>query len=100
MKWEEFHDDWWDERRQPQPGDLETAWDALWEAMPSGWTVGKPQQDLVSKQWTASIVLVTGGTSRIGHMPKVVSAQAPTEATMLVELARCLVAYSEGRVPK
>ena len=70
MKWEEFHDDWWDERRQPQPGDLETAWDALWEAMPSGWTVGKPQQDLVSKQWTASIVLVTGGTSRIGHMPR------------------------------
>lgn len=47
-----------------------------------------------------SAVLVTGGTSRIGHMPKVVSAQGPTEPTALVELARCLVVCAGGGVPR
>jgi hypothetical protein len=67
--------------------------------LPTGWTVAKPQRDMGSRQWTVSAVLVSG-TSRIGHMPKVVSAQGPSEPTALVELARCLVVTSGGGVPK
>ncbi len=67
--------------------------------MPTGSTVAKPQRDLVTGQWSVSAVLVSG-TSRIGKMPKVVSAQAPTEPAVLVELARCLVVYSQGGVPR
>jgi hypothetical protein len=54
---------------------------------------------LVNGQWYASAVLVNG-TSRIGKMPKVVTAQGPTEPAVLVEIARWLVAYSEGGVPR
>jgi hypothetical protein len=53
----------------------------------------------VNRQWYVSAVLVTG-PSRIGKMPKVVTAQGPTEPAVLVELARCLVEYSEGAVPR
>ncbi len=61
--WQELHDDWWDERREPQPGDLEAAWDALWEVVPAGWTVARPQQDLHSGQWNVSAVKVSGTAS-------------------------------------
>jgi hypothetical protein len=52
----------------------------------------------VNDEWTVSAALVTG-TSRLGEMPKVVTAQGPTPA-LLVVLARCLVAHHWGRVPK
>jgi hypothetical protein len=91
------HDVRWHEQREPEPGDLRAAWDALWDVMPVGWTVARPQHNAVSDQWTVSAVLVTG-TSRIGKMAKVVSAQGPTEPAVLVELARCLV--EDGRVPR
>ncbi len=98
--WQQLHDAWWDEQRhEPRPGDLDAAWDALLEVLPIGWTVAKPQHDMTSRQWNVSAVLVSG-TSRIGHMPKVVSAQAPSEPTALVELARCLVVTGAGGVPK
>jgi hypothetical protein len=69
--WQELHDAWWSEQREPRPGDLEADWDALWEVVPAGW-----------------------------KMPKVVSAQGPSEPTVLVELARSLVVYEGGRVPR
>ncbi len=98
-RWQELHDAWWTEQREPQPGDLEAAWDALWDVMPAGWTVARPQRDFVTAQWTVSAVLVSG-TSRVGKMPKVVSAQAPSEPAVLVELARCLVVTAAGGVPR
>lgn len=52
----------------------------------------------MTHQWTTSAVFI--GTRWIGTMPKVVSAQGPTEPALLVELVRCLVAYSEGAVPR
>jgi hypothetical protein len=73
--------------------------DALWGVMPADWTVARPQQIRVNGQWYVSAVLVNG-TSRIGKMPKVVTAQGPTEPAVLVELARCLVVYGEGHVPR
>jgi hypothetical protein len=98
-RWQQFHDAWWDEQREPQLGDLEAAWSALWDVVAAGWTVARPPQILVNGQWYVSAVLVTG-TSRIGKMPKVVTAQGPTERAVLVELARCLVAYTEGGMPR
>jgi len=79
--------------------DLEDAWAAIHDATPSGWFVAKPQRDMTSRQLNVSAILVSG-RSRIGHMPKVKPAQAPSEPTALVELARCLVVTSAGGVPK
>jgi hypothetical protein len=31
---------------------LQAAWDALWDVMPAGWTVARPQHNAVSDQWT------------------------------------------------
>lgn len=97
--WRRLHEDWWIDQREPRPGDVELAWEVLWEVVPTGWTVARPQRDLVTRQWNVSAVLVSG-TSRIGHMPKVVSAQGPTEPAVLVELARCLSEVEQGRVPR
>jgi hypothetical protein len=98
-RWQELHDAWWSEQREPRPGDLEAAWDALWAVVPAGWTVARPRQDRLTGSWTVSAVLVSG-TSRMGKMLKVVSAQGPSEPTVLVELARCLVVYERGGVPR
>lgn len=97
--WLELHQAWWDEQREPEPWDLELAWAALWEVMPNGWTVAKSPYDVSARLWKLSAVLVTG-TSRIGHMPQVVSAAGPTEPTAIVELARCLAVTLEGGVPR
>lgn len=98
-RWQDLHDAWWDEQREPQPGDLELAWSGLFDVLPVGWTVARPQRDMVTRQWSVSAVKVSG-TSRVGYMPKVVSAQAPTEPAVLVELARCLVVARGGGVAR
>ena len=68
-----------------QPGDLELAWDALYEILPAGWMTMKPTFERSNRQWNASAIAGT----RI-HGPTVVSAQGLTEPAVIVELARCL----------
>lgn len=85
--------------RRTQPGDTEAAWDALFEVVPVGWQVAQPQFDMACRMWMVSAVDVRGAW-RTGHMPLVVSATAPNQPSVLVELARCLVVAARGDVPR
>jgi len=58
---------------------MEEAWDALHDATPAGWYVGRPSVGPRSREWTA-----------IGS----------TELEVVAEMARCLREIAKRKVPR
>lgn len=94
--WQGLRDDWTASRREPRPGDIAVAWEAIWEIMPAGWVSSRPSYDGSSRLWCASAVRPT----RVAVGPPVVVAYAPTGSLAIVEIARCITETVAGRLPE
>jgi hypothetical protein len=79
-------------------GELEDAWDAVWDVLPAGWSVAQPVYHEDLNYWVAYC--------RDPHhrpdkpTPPYVEAAAPTEPLALRDLARNVREVLKGRVPK
>ena len=77
---------------------LEEAWEELHNATPAGWFVGRPGQRY-GGQWE-QYAYDTTEKAQIGRRSREWTAVAPTEVGVVREMARCLQAIGEGRVPR
>lgn len=78
--------------------DLEDAWGLLHAATPPGWYVGRPGQRH-GGQW-AMYAFDTTENAEIGKRSHEWTAVGNTEEEAVLELARCLRAIGDGRVPQ
>lgn len=74
-RWRQLHEQWYAEQRQRQPGDVEAAWDALFEVLLVSWTTSRPSFDSGSRQWYTSAIR----SPKTSRGPLVVPAAGPTE---------------------
>jgi hypothetical protein len=96
--WRFLHDAWWLDQRQPQPCDLEAAWDAMWEIVtPDAWSLARPERHH-DKTWTLTAQWLRRLPGK--DAVNVVSAFGPTLPVAIVELARCVSEVEQGRVPR
>ena len=72
--------------------------EALYQAIPDGWTAGKPLYNPGSHAWEMCS-FDQRDRPKIGHRTRA-TAVAPTEERVVREMARCLREIGEGRVPK
>ncbi len=78
---------------------LEEAWDDVHAAMPAGWTVGPANHHPERQEWML-YAFDPSEQPKVALRSREWTAVAPTELLVVREMARCLRAISEGRVPK
>lgn len=80
------------------PTDLEAAWDAIHDATPAGWHVGRPTWDDRRREWV-QYAFDPRERAVHGHRSREWTAIAGSELEVLREMARCLAIIRDGRVP-
>lgn len=94
--------DWFaDERRRETrvtDTDILAAWNALHDATPPDWLVGRPAFDERRDEW--SMYAWSRWRRRTAAGLNEWTVIAPTQERVLREMARCLVEVAEGRVPR
>ena len=78
--------------------DLEAAWDAVHDATPAGWFVGRQSYHDGRQEWT-HYAFDPREVAKVGVRSKEWTAIGVTEFNVLVAMARCLQEISDGRVP-
>ena len=87
-------------RVDPSHADLlDEAWHDVHAAMPAGWTVGRTSHHPERQEWLM-YAFDPSERPKVGLRSREWTAVAPTELLVVREMARCLRAISEGRVPK
>ena len=84
-------------RPMPDP-DLAAAWDAVHEATPTGWYVGRPGFEERYNQWS-TYAFDPSERPRAGKRSHEAPAVGPTELECVQEMARCLGELKAGRWP-
>lgn len=88
------------ERPDPSHAELlEEAWDEVYAAMPAAWTVGRPSHHPERQEWLL-YAFDPAERPKVGHRSREWTAVSQTELLVIREMARCLRAIAEGRVPK
>jgi hypothetical protein len=78
---------------------LEQAWSDLHDAKPPGWFVGRPSYRDDLRQWEQYAFVPAESRRGVGHRTHEWTAVAATELEVVREMARCLRAIREVRVP-
>jgi len=78
--------------------DLKAAWDAVHDATPSDWYVGRPSYHDERREWT-QYAFDQRERPSVGVRSREWTAIGPTELACLREMARCLREMGAGRVP-
>ncbi len=78
---------------------MEDAWDAVHEATPAGWYVGRPSYHDERREWVM-YAFDPAERPRVGLRRRESTAVAATEEGVLGEMARCLREIAAGRVPR
>lgn len=78
--------------------ELEAAWNAVHDAKPDGWFVGRPTPHPEAREW---VMYAFDPRERAiaGHRSRQWTAVAATELEVLREMARCLRLIRAGEVP-
>ena len=78
--------------------DFEEAWNALHNALPPQWTIGRPSYHPERREW---LLYAFDPRERpvVGVRKREWTAIAATEEGVVREMARCLREIREGRVP-
>jgi hypothetical protein len=79
--------------------DLAAAWDAVHDATPDGWYVGRPGFEERHNQWSM-YAFDPSERPVVGKRSREWTAVGPTELRCVQEMARCLGELREGRWPK
>jgi len=77
--------------------DLETAWNAVHDATPAGWHVGRPTYD-ERRQWV-QYAFDPSERPRVGLRSREWTAVGTSELEVVAEMARCLRKIREGKAP-
>ena len=76
------------------------AWDAIHDATPAGWYVGRPTfEEHRTPPWS-QYAFDPSERARAGLRSREWTAVGTSELRVLCEMARCLREISQGRVPK
>ena len=78
---------------------LRDAWQALHDATPSGWYVGRPSYHDERREWVM-YAYDPAERPKVGLRRREWTSVAATEEGVLAEMARCLREIAAGRVPK
>jgi hypothetical protein len=78
---------------------LEEAWNALHDATPAGWFVGRPAYHEHRREWQ-QYAFDPSERPVVGVRKREWTAVAQTEVGVLREMARCPAMIRAGRVPK
>ncbi len=78
--------------------DLEAAWNAVHDATPAGWYVGRPSYYDERRQWV-QYAFDPSERPRVGLRSREWTAVGATEVEAVAEMARCLREIKEGRAP-
>jgi hypothetical protein len=78
---------------------LEAAWNAVHDALPAGWFVGRPSYHDERRQWH-QYAFDPNERSKVGSRSREWTALESTEEGMVREMARCLAELREGRTPR
>ncbi len=78
--------------------DLEAAWNAVHDALPAGWYVGRPSYHDERREW---VMYAFDPSERpvVGLRSREWTAIGSSELEVVVEMARCLREIKEGRAP-
>ena len=79
--------------------DLEAAWDAVFDALPAAWSVGRPSYHDERHEWT-QYAFDSFERPSVGVRSREWTAVAATEVECLLEMARWLGDIGAGRAPK
>jgi len=79
--------------------DLEAARDAIHDATPAGWYVGRPSYHDERDEWV-QYVFDPAERPKVALRSREWTAVAPTEEAVVREMARCLRELGEGRAPR
>jgi hypothetical protein len=79
--------------------EIAAAWAEVHAATPTGWFVGRPGYDNTHGQWT-QYAFDPKEKARVGLRTREWTCVGVTELHVLREMAKALLAISEGRVPK
>lgn len=80
--------------------DIEAAWDAIHDATPPSWFVGRPAfEERRSPPWS-QYAFDPDEKPKVGHRSREWTAVGMTELDCLEEMARCLGEIREGRAPR
>ena len=79
--------------------DLEDAWNALHDAAPAGWYIGRPSYHDERREWLMYAFDPTE-RPRVGLRSREWTAVGATEVEAVAEMARCLREIKEGRAPR
>ena len=79
--------------------ELQNAWNAVHEATPAGWHVGRPTYYDERRQWV-QYAFDPSERPSVGLRSREWTAVGATELEVVVEMARCLREINEGRAPR
>jgi len=83
----------------PMPSDVEEAWEALHDATPPGWYVGRPMLHDERHEWQ-QYAFDPSERAVVGVRKREWTAVAQTEAGVVREMARRLTEIREGRISR
>jgi len=78
---------------------LEEAWNAVHDATPAGWHVGRPTYHDERRQWH-QYAFDRSERPVVGLRSREWTARAESEEAVVREMARCLRELGEGRAPR
>ncbi len=78
--------------------DLVEDWNAVHDATPAGWQVGRPYYHVERRQWV-QYAFDPGERPVVGLRSREWTAVGATEVEAVAEMARCLREIKEGRAP-
>lgn len=79
--------------------EVAAAWNELHEATPPGWSVGRPSYRERRDEW-ALYAFDTTERRKVGHREREWTATAPTQASVVREMTRCLRELTARPVPR
>ena len=78
---------------------LEEAWNAVHDATPAGWHVGRPSYHDERRQWV-QYAYDPSERPVVGLRSREWTAIAESEEAVVLEMARCVAELREGRPPR
>ncbi len=80
--------------------EIVAAWAKIHDATPPGWYVGRPGYNDTYRQWEQFVYDDPSARPKVGLRSGEWTAVGTSELHVLREMAKCLRAISDGRVPK